>query len=198
MSLSNQRNQAICNRGGFACNRLDQLRPAREALRAASAQETPEQGERRIQEAVQDALAKAGELDMKERLTEAQIKQIMAQAVQTGVQAAFAAMQGGAQVAQMPMIAPIADAIMQGAGYQRPTPGGDDPNFPTPAKTAPMNIKDPYIQGQGPAALAAQEEAAAAPPVRENTSPTFPARAGAGASGMDGIETARTTDNVPA
>ncbi|WP_418118292.1 terminase small subunit [Variovorax sp. 350MFTsu5.1] len=175
-----------------------------DALRAASAQETPEQVEKRIQEAVQDALAKAGndlkarELDMKERLTEAQIKQIMAQAVQTGVQAAFAAMQGGAQVAQMPMIAPIADAITQGAGYQRPTPGGDDPNFPTPAQTAAMNIKDPYIQGQAPAALAAEGEAAAAAPVRENTSPTFPARAAEGATGMDGIETARTTYNVPA
>lgn len=41
---------------------------------------------------------------------------------------------------------------------------------------------DPYIQGQGPALVApeAQEEAAAAPPVRENTSPTFPARGGGG------------------
>lgn len=63
------------------------------------------------------------------------------------MQAAFAAMQGGAQVAQMPMIVPIADAIMQGAGYPRPSPGGDDPNFPTPAQTAAINIKDPYIQG---------------------------------------------------
>jgi hypothetical protein len=61
-------------------------------------------------------------------------------------------------------------------------PGGDDPNFPTPTQTAAMNIKDPYIQGQGPALVApeAQEEAAAAPPVRENTSPTFPVRAGEG------------------
>ncbi|NVM91089.1 hypothetical protein FHT32_004753 [Variovorax sp. SG517] len=175
-----------------------------EALRTASAQESPEQVEKRIQQAVQDALVKAGndlkarELDMKERKTEAEIRKLMADAVQVGVQAAFAAMQGGAQVAQMPMIAPIADAIMQGAGYQRPTPAGDDPNFPTPAQTAAMNIKDPYIQGQGPAGMAAQEEAAAADPVRENTSPTFPARAAEGATGMDGIETARTTDNVPA
>jgi hypothetical protein len=77
-------------------------------------------------------------------------------------------------------------------------PGGDDPNFPTPAQTAAMNIKAPYIQGQGPALVApeAQEEAAAAPSVRENTSPTFPARAWEGDSGMDGIETARTTGNL--
>jgi hypothetical protein len=170
-----------------------------EALRAASAQETPEQVAQRIKQAVADALKQAGndlkarELDMKERLTEAQIKQIMAQAVQTGVQAAFSAMQGGAQVAQMPMIAPIADAIMQGAGYQRPTPGGDDPNFPVPAQTAAMNIKSPYIQGQGPEVVAD-----AAPAVRENTSPAFPPVPQEAGQGMQGIETPATADNLPA
>lgn len=177
-----------------------------EALRNAAAQESPEQVEQRIQKDVADALAKAGndlkarELDMKERKTEAEIRKLMADAVQVGVQAAFASMQGGAQVAQMPMIAPIADAIMQGAGYKRPMPGGDDPNFPTPAQTAAMNIKDPYIQGQGPALVApeAQEEAAAAPSVRENTSPMFPPRAASGVSGMDGIETATDADNFEA
>ena len=167
-----------------------------EALRAASAQESPEQVEKRIQEKIAEALKLAGndlkarELDMKERLTDAQVKQVMAQAVQTGVQAAFAAMQGGAQVAQMPMIAPIADAIMQGAGYKRPSPGGDDPNFPTPALTAAMNIKSPYIQGEGP------EQVEAAPAVRENTSPTFPPKAPDGSSPMEGIETASTMDNL--
>lgn len=103
-----------------------------EALRAVGAQETPEQVEQRIKQEVQDALVKAGhdlkarELDIKERLTEAQIKDIVAAAVLKGVQAAFSAMQGGVQVAQMPMIAPIADVIMQGAGYQKPSPGGDE------------------------------------------------------------------------
>ena len=175
-----------------------------EALRAAGQQESPEQIERRIKQAVQDALGKAGndlkarELDIKERVSEAQIKDLMAKAVQTGVQAAFAAMQGGAQVAQMPMIAPIADAIMQGAGYQRPTPEGDDPNFPTPAQTAAMNIKSPYIQGQGAqmTATEATDEAAAAPPVRQNTSPTFPPLPADGGSPMRGVETARTSDNL--
>ncbi len=36
----------------------------------------------------------------------------------------------------MPQIAPIADVVMQGAGYQRPNPMGDDPNFPTAEQTA--------------------------------------------------------------
>lgn len=165
-----------------------------EALRAAGGQESPEQVEQRIKQEVAQALKLAGndlkarELDMRERLTDAQVKQIMAQAVQTGVQAAFSAMQGGAQVAQMPMIAPIADAIMQGAGYQRPA-GGQDPNFPQPEQTAAMNIKSPYIQGQGPTADVA-------PPVRENTSPSFPPVPSRGGSPMQGIETATPVDNL--
>lgn len=151
-----------------------------EALREAQGRADPEQLREQVKQELMYEL-KQRELENKERLTEAQIKNLMAQAVQTGVQAAFSAMQGGAQVAQMPMIAPIADAIMQGAGYQRPNPMGDDPNFPVPA--APAN---------------AAEQAAASPPVRENTSPTFPPVPDDGASPMRGIETAETTDNLPA
>lgn len=163
-----------------------------EALRSVGAQETPEQVEQRIQQAVQDALVKAGndlkarELDMKERLTEAQIKQIMAQAVQTGVQAAFSAMQGGSQVAMNPMIAPIADAIMKGAGYQLPNPGGDDPDFPTP-ETAPVQPAPTRPTGPG-----AEMDA-----VHNNTSPEFPPVPQQAAQGMNGIETPATEDNLP-
>ncbi|MDL2425189.1 hypothetical protein M2C68_21725, partial [Pseudomonas sp. BAgro211] len=82
------------------------------------------------------------------------------QAVQIGVQAAYSAMQAGAQVAQMPMIAPIADVILQQSGH-RNLPG-DDPNIPQPGQTAAVNMKDPYIQGEG-SALAG---------VRENTNPS--------------------------
>ena len=155
-----------------------------QAIRAVSQQETPAAIEKRIKDEVQKALVAAGhdlkvrELDMKERVSEAQIKQIMAQAVQTGVQAAFSAMQGGAQVAQMPQIAPIADAIMQSAGYQKPTPGGDDPNYPTGGVTAPA----------GPAPLP--------PGVHQNTSPGFPPVPQAPEQGMQGIETPSTTDNL--
>lgn len=168
-----------------------------EALRAAGAQETPDQVEQRIKQEVQNALKLAGndlkarELDMKERLTEAQIRQIMAQAVQTGVQAAFSAMQGGAQIATMPMIAPIADEIMKGAGYQRPQPGGDDPNFPTAEVQAAVQMKEPYLQGQG-------RPAEQLPAVRENTSPTFPPIPQQADQGMQGIETPATADNLPA
>lgn len=157
-----------------------------EALRAANEQMTPEQIEQRVAEAVKDALAKAGieikqrELDLKAAKNEAEIEKIVAQAVQVGVQSAFSAMQAGAQVAMNPAIAPVADAIMQGAGYRLPSPRGDDPNFPTAA------------------AAAAPVQPGAVPAVRENTSPVFPPVPSDGASPMQGIETAAQGDNLPA
>lgn len=50
----------------------------------------------------------------------------------------FAGMQAGQVVASMPQVAPIADELMKAAGYQRPNPGGVDPNFPQPNVAAPM------------------------------------------------------------
>lgn len=156
-----------------------------EAIRGVSEQQTPEQIEAHIKEEVQKALVQAGhelkvrELDLKERKTDAEIHAIMAQAVQTGVQAAFSAMQAGSQVATMPQIAPVADAIMQGAGYRKPSPGGDDPNFPTAA-----------------AAAAQIPPGAPVPQVRQNTSPNFPPVPDDGTSPMAGIETATPVDNL--
>lgn len=150
------------------------------AIREAAEQESPEAIEQRIQQAVQDALAKSGadlkmrEIAIKERKSESEIGEIQARMVQIGVQAAYSAMQGGAQVAAMPQIAPIADAIMQGAGYKMPSPGGDDPNFPQPMAMP----------------------AAAAAPVQQNTSPSFPPVAPDGSSPMQGIETPTTADNL--
>lgn len=60
-----------------------------------------------------------------------------AQAVKTGVDASFSAMQAGEVIAAVPSVAPIADVIMQGAGYQLPQPPGVDPNFPQPNAAPP-------------------------------------------------------------
>ncbi len=156
-----------------------------EAIRAAGEQETPEAIEKRIQQAVQDALAKSGaelklrELAMKEGKTEAEIEKIRREAVQIGVQAAYSAMQAAAQVAQMPMIAPVADVIMMGAGHEQQK--GDDPNFPVANQTAAMNIQSPYIQGGE---------------VQQNTSPAFPPVPQGAQSPMTGIETPTPTDNL--
>ncbi|TWH63838.1 hypothetical protein LX59_03090 [Azomonas agilis] len=154
-----------------------------EAVRAAAEQETPGQIEQRIKQAVEDALAKSNaelklrELAIKERASDADIERIRAQAVQIGVQAAYSAMQAGAQVATMPQIAPIADAVMQGAGYRAPTPQGDDPNFPVPTGV-PM------------------PEVGAVPEVQENTSPAYPPVPQQPGSEMQGIETPGVGDNL--
>lgn len=125
---------------------------------------------------------KMRELDIREREAAAREKLMQAQTVQTGVQASYSAMQAGAQVAQMPQIAPVADAVMQSAGYQRPNPGGDDPDFPTAEAVPPMPPKDP-----GPL-----------PGVQANTSPAYPPVPDDGASPMQGIETMDVGDNLPA
>lgn len=109
-----------------------------EAIRAASQQETPEAIEQRIKEAVQDALAKAGndlkarELELKyspEKLR-AEIDKIFSEALQNNVASAYAAMQAGEKIAMVPQIAPVADAVMVSAGRRAPSPVGQDPDYP--------------------------------------------------------------------
>lgn len=178
-----------------------------EAIRGVQEQETPEQIEQRIQQAVQQALKDAAydlkqrEVDLKEQKASSEIKGLDAKAVQIGVQAAYSAMQAGAQIAQMPMIAPIADEVMKGAGYQRPNPMGHDPNFPVPGQVG----SDPMLPDQAamPEGMDVQQEGMPAefeapPGVNQNTSPAFPPVPDDGASPMQGIETPRTTDNLPA
>lgn len=155
-----------------------------EAIRQAGEQDTPEQVEQRIKQAVVDALAKAGnelkarELDLKERQVEGEERLTDARAVHIGVQAAFSAMQAGVQIAQMPQIAPIADEVMKSAGYQAPNPGGQDPNYPTPQGMA-MPAAGPGVPG-----------------LQQNTSPAFPPVPQDGASPMQGIETPNPADNL--
>ncbi|MEG2432128.1 MAG: hypothetical protein RSB25_10780, partial [Acinetobacter sp.] len=161
-----------------------------ESIRQATQAPTPEQVEQQIKEAVERALADAGidlkrrELELKERKAGSEIREIDARSVQIGVQAAYSAMQAGAQVAQMPQIAPVADEVMKGAGYQRPNPIGDDPNFPTAEQTAARDVRSPYLEGEG-----AQIGSEGLVEVQQNTSPMNPAVPQQGGTGMEGIET---------
>ncbi|WP_157686305.1 portal protein [Kingella negevensis] len=121
-----------------------------EAVKQLQQQPSQEQIQQQIEQAVQEALAKSSnelkraELEIKRKVADSEVKANEARAVQIGVQAAFAAMQAGGQVAQMPQIAPIADVVMQGAGYVKPI-RGDDPNFPQPvgvAQSQPQAVSD--------------------------------------------------------
>ncbi len=124
---------------------------------------------------------KVRELDIKERVGNAQAEKLVREAVQVGVQSAFSAMQAGAQVAMNPAIAPIADEVMKGAGYRRPSPGGEDPNFPVPAAPLPT----------------APQDGAGIADVQANTSPAFPPVPQEPSTGQRGIETPTTGDNLP-
>lgn len=155
-----------------------------EDVRRATQSATPEEIQERIDAAVEQALAKAQfalknrELDLKyspERI-EAEIREMTAKAVKTGVEAAFSAIQTGTSIAMNPAVAPIADSVMMTAGYRQPRPVGEDPNFPQPA------------------AAMAVPPGAVAP---TNTSPTQPPVPASPGSPGQGIETARTTDNQP-
>lgn len=150
-------------------------------IRRAAAQETPEQIQERIKQAVDEALRqsdhalRARELDAKYRpeLMQAEVDKLVAERVKTSVEGAFAAVQGGAQLANMPWIAAVADAILERSGWRPPVPAGVDPNLP--AVAAPAGFQ--------------------APPVRQNTSPLEPPVPD---TGMRGIETTDTGDNLPA
>ena len=145
-----------------------------EAIRGATAQANPEQMREQVKQELMFEL-KERELAVKERESEAKIKQLMAQAVQTGVSAAFAAIQTGEKIALNPAIAPVGDVILQNAGYQRPDPIGIDPNMPTPE--TPMQVDQ--------AGGMAGDTSPTTP-----QSPELPQTAAVGANG--GIETLRT------
>ena len=157
------------------------------AVRDAGAQETPEQIDKRIAEAVKQALAnaavelKAREIDLKyspEKMR-ADIAKIVSETVESGVRSSFSAMQAAQTVAQIPQVAPIADVLLQNAGWQAPTPAGMDPNIPQPSVAMP------------------DQPAMAVP---GDTSPQTPANPMSPAQGVNqGINTMRedsTTDNL--
>ena len=162
-----------------------------EAIKAAQQQESPEAIERRIKQAVDDALAKSGnelkarEVQIKERKADAEIAKLVAESVESGLRAAFAAMQGAQVVTQMPQTAPVADVLMQNAGWRPPTPAGVDPNIPAPQQA---------MAQQGVQAVDAMGMATG------DTSPLTPANPAEPASPMTGqnggIETMSTSDNM--
>ena len=111
-----------------------------EALQAAGGTESPEAVEKRVREEVANEL-KSRELDLKAAKNEAEIKKIVADAVQSGIAGTFAAMQAGEKIAMNPLIAPIGDIVMKQAGWQAPNPVGQDPNIPAPEQA--QIVQDP-------------------------------------------------------
>lgn len=178
------------------------------AVKDASQVPTPQEIQQQIEQAVDQALTKAQveakgrELDIKQQLNDAQIDKIKAETVKTGVEAQFSSMQSAEVIASVPQVAPIADALMQAAGYQMPNPGGVDPNFPTgaPAPGIALNpIKNnrtgvQITPGGNTDPMSPANPAQAAPVGAVMPSPSAPATPGMGE--RRGIETMRP-DSAP-
>lgn len=125
------------------------------------------------------------EIDARVELLGKQGAKADADKVSTGVTATYAAMQAAEVIASVPQVAPIADKIMQAAGYQVPTPRGIDPNFPMAEPITPAALE--AVQ-TGPVDIAPSG----------NTSPMNPGTAQSPMAGAhDGIETQRADGLQP-
>ena len=108
-----------------------------------------------------------------QELMDAQIEKLTAEKVTKMMEGIYAAMQAGEVLASVPQVAPIADKLMQAAGYTTPNPAGVDPNFPI-----------------APAANQAAQTGPIDVPESGNTDPRFPAQpAHPGIGAEQGIET---------
>lgn len=113
----------------------------------------------------------------------AEAKSVDAKTLETIVRAVYASMQSGEVIAAVPQVAPIADAVMQIGGYQRPQPAGIDPNFPALAGVGALAVQAVKDKRTG---------IAFTPGAAGDTSPetpALPATPGVGAEG--GINTLR-------
>lgn len=161
------------------------------AVREAAKQSTPEEIEQRIKQAVSEArMSDARDLKLQELALRypqdklaAEVAKILAETFKINTDALYAANQTGATIAMNPAIAPVADVVAQLAGYRPPNPGGVDPNLAVPAAATPVI------------------DVAGTPGAPTNTDPTSPPttpQPGDPNTGQTaGIETQRTTDNLP-
>lgn len=126
----------------------------------------------------------------------AEIDKIKADTVKSGVDTTFSATQAAQTIAQIPEVAPMADVVMSAAGWQAPSPAGDDPNLPQPAGVSGMPTTEAAILTPPghPQKVQADQVSGGAP---GDTSPNTPANpASPGTGERKGIETQRS-DSVP-
>ena len=96
----------------------------------------------------------------------AETERTKAQTVKEGVASSFSAIQTAEVISAVPAVAPVADKIMQAAGYIAPQPPGMDPNFPIPPGTGTVTMNPVGNPKTGTEIT---------PGIAQNTSPNFPA-----------------------
>lgn len=158
-----------------------------EAIKALGDVPTPEQIQQQIDDAVQAALAKAQfdlknrELDQKQPLIDAQVKKTNAESVTKNGEAQFGAIQTAQTITAIPQTAPLADILLQSAGFVDADGGTIMPSAPAPVVGAmpaqegqPAQLDATQVQ-----AIQRQQPATAREVLgRRNTSPQFPANPG--------------------
>ena len=152
---------------------------------------TPEELQRKQKDAADEARAKAIQLDTLQaelEKTRAEIAKLDTGAILQRVESMFSALQAAQIVAMTPNVAPVADTVMQGAGFK--DQGGEDPNLPQP-KVPAMPQPGMMPGGIAPAGMPAEPAQAGADPA-----------ASMSATGLEGVqggmETPTAADNGPA
>lgn len=119
---------------------------------------------------------------------EAETGRIKAQTVKEGVESEFSAIQTAEVITAVPAVAPVADRIMQSAGYLPPNPPGVDPNLPQPPGAGTVTLLPVNNRRTG-------AQIQPGPGIPQNTHPNLPANPQPPASpaigAAKGIETAR-------
>lgn len=167
------------------------------AIKELSALPSADEIEQRIADAVSQALIKAQveqknrELDQKDKLIEAQVNKLVAEAVNKAIEAQFGAIQTAQTITAIPQTAPLADKLLRSGGY---VDRDAAPIVPVP--DAPVIGAMPAQEGQPVQLDAAQVEAiqrqepATSAEVlgrRRNTNPLTPLNPGTGVNhGIEG------------
>ena len=155
-----------------------------EAIKAlGDEQQSEEEIQQRINQAVQDALTKAmvelktRELDQKQALVDAQVKKTEAESVTKYGEAQFGAIQTAQTITAIPQTAPLADLLLRSAGFVDQDGGTIMPNAAPIAGVMPAQEGQPASLDPVQVAAIQRQQPATAREIlgRRNTSPQFPA-----------------------
>lgn len=158
---------------------------------------TPEEEAAAKKNADDEARAKAIQLETLQAGLDklrAEVGKLDTDAILKRVESMFSALQAAQIVAMTPNVAPVADTVMQGAGYK--DMGGQDPNLPQP-KVEPL----PQAPGMDPTSIVQAGNVATGMPADPAQAGADPA-ASMSATGLEGaqggMQTPTAADNGPA
>lgn len=117
---------------------------------------------------------------------QAETRRIQAQTVKEGVEGVYSAVQTAEVITAIPAVSPVADKVLQGAGYIPPEPMGVDPNLPQPPGSGSVTMLPINNRHTG-----AQFQPGAAGNTHPNLPAPVPTPASPAVGAAQGIETLR-------